>query len=123
MESVNVRLSPSDEEFESMMRVFNLAGDWMLEQLALTRQHHALPWRIRSAKAQCLQGRMTVPAPREQRGACLQGRVNASKQARAWSQPALNQRAILMARRRSGSHTRWLRRPGFSPRIHLLPLS
>lgn len=37
MESVNVRLSPSDEEFESMMREFNSAGDWMLEQLALTR--------------------------------------------------------------------------------------
>ncbi len=37
MESVNVPLSLSDEEFESMTREFNSAGDWMLEQLALKR--------------------------------------------------------------------------------------
>lgn len=37
MESVNVRLSLSEEEFESMMREFNSTGDWMLEQLALKR--------------------------------------------------------------------------------------
>ena len=37
MESVNVPLSLSDEEFESMMRELNSAGDWMLEQLELKR--------------------------------------------------------------------------------------
>jgi hypothetical protein len=38
MEANQVPRALTDEEFDSMMREFDLAGDWMLERLAHRRQ-------------------------------------------------------------------------------------
>ncbi len=38
MEANQVPRALTDEEFDSMMREFELAGDWMLERLAQRRQ-------------------------------------------------------------------------------------